>query len=53
MESLKFGNTFENKEQVKVETKVLSAEELLEMIYKGTSLPQDTRFLPLEEGGCL
>ncbi len=51
MESPKFGNTFENKEQIKVETKILSADDLLEMIYKGTSLPQDMRFLPLEEGG--
>lgn len=51
MESSKFGNTFENKEQLKVETKILSTDELLEIIYKGTSLLQDTRFLPLEEGG--
>jgi len=51
MESLKSGDTFEDKEQVKVETKILSADELLEIIYKGNSLPQDTRFLPLEEGG--
>ena len=51
MESPKFENTFENKEQIKVETKILSADELLEIIYKGTSLPQDSRFLPLGEGG--
>ena len=51
MESPKFGNTFENKEQIKMQTKILSTDELLELIYKGMSLPQDTRFLPLEEGG--
>jgi len=51
MESPKSGDTFENKEQIKAETKILSADELLEIIYKGDSLPQDTRFLPLEDGG--
>lgn len=51
MESSRFGTTFENKEQIKVETKVLSTDELLEMIYKGTSFPQDARFLSAEEGG--
>lgn len=51
MEQLKFGNTFENKEQLKVETKILSEDELLEIIYKGASFPQNIRFLPLEGGG--
>ena len=51
MESPKFGNTFENKEQIKKESEILSADELLEIIYKGASLLQDTRFLPMDEGG--
>ncbi len=42
---------FENDEQVKAEVKILSLDDLVEMIYKGTSLPQDTRFLPIERGG--
>ena len=51
MESPKFRNTFENKEQIKKESEILSADELLEIIYKGASLLQDTRFLPMDEGG--
>lgn len=41
----------EHKEQVISETKIISPDELLEIIYKGTSFPQDKRFLPVEDGG--
>jgi GNAT superfamily N-acetyltransferase len=51
MESPKFEGTLENKEQLKTEVKIFSLDELLELIYKGESLPQDSRFLSEEEGG--
>lgn len=33
------------------EVKIISAEELVGKIYKGESLPQDSKFLPIDEGG--
>jgi GNAT superfamily N-acetyltransferase len=42
-------NNFEKREEVKTET--LTAEELVDLIYKGESLPQDFRFLSEEDGG--
>lgn len=42
-------NSFEKRERVKTET--LAAEDLIDVIYKGESLPQDTRFLSEEDGG--
>lgn len=38
-------------EVIKPEVKILSSDELLELVYKGQSLPQDTRFLSVEKGG--
>ncbi len=41
----------ENIEDIKTEVIFLSAEDLVERIYQGKSLPQDSRFLPFDEGG--
>lgn len=38
-------------EQFNVQAKTISGEELLDRIYKGESLPQDERFMPIEKGG--
>ncbi len=37
--------------ELNIQTKIFSAKELIDHIYKGDSLPQDSRFLPTEEGG--
>ncbi len=42
-------NNFEKREEVKTET--LTVQELIRVIYKGESLPQDARFLSEEDGG--
>lgn len=42
---------FEQKENLFVSTKTLNSEELINLVYKGNNLPQDVRFLPVEEGG--
>jgi ribosomal protein S18 acetylase RimI-like enzyme len=42
----------ENKEDLPAVVETISAEDLQEIIYKGTSLPQDDRFLPIESGGA-
>ena len=41
----------ESKESSTFETKVLSRDDLVDYIYKGQSLPQDTRFLDIKNGG--
>ena len=51
MESLNQQNTFENREGVVCETKIFSPDELIEIIYQGTALPQNRRFLSFEAGG--
>jgi GNAT superfamily N-acetyltransferase len=42
-------NNFEKREEVKTET--LTARDLVDVIYKGESLPQDARFLSEKDGG--
>ena len=42
---------FENRENLQFECKIISAKELLNKVYQGEQLPQDIRFLPIEEGG--
>lgn len=41
----------ENKENLQIITKTISTDELINIIYKGDNLPQDSRFLPIEQGG--
>lgn len=41
----------ESKESSTFETKILSRDDLVDYVYKGQSLPQDTRFLHVEKGG--
>lgn len=41
----------ENFEKLPVITKTITIEDLIDLIYKGQSLPQDGRFLPVEKGG--
>lgn len=36
---------------MKIETGIMSADDLVELIYRGESLPQDKRFLPSDKGG--
>ncbi len=45
------GANQENKESLVLESKVLSAQELMERVYKGEILPQDNRFLSIDDGG--
>lgn len=42
---------FENHEVPQVESGVMSANELAELVYQGQGLPQDKRFLPTDDGG--
>ncbi len=51
MEKPIFNSHQENKETREIKTNVFSTQELLDLIYKGESLPQDSRFLPVGEGG--
>lgn len=44
-------NKFENKEDLPSATETINAETLSGLIYRGESLPQDNRFLSVEEGG--
>ncbi|MEI6400347.1 MAG: GNAT family N-acetyltransferase [bacterium] len=46
-----FPKKIESKESSTFETKILSRDDLVDYIYKGQSLPQDTRFLDVEKGG--
>ena len=41
----------ENKENQPVSTETLKTDELIKLIYKGDLLPQDNRFLRVEDGG--
>jgi len=41
----------ESREQMPYIAKTITSDELLNFIYKGKSLPQDNRFLPIEKGG--
>ena len=34
-----------------IESKIISPQELIDIIYKGKSIPQDDRFLPIDRGG--
>lgn len=47
MENLK-----ENTENQEIKTEILAGNELIRLIYKGESLPQDKRFLDFKEGGA-
>lgn len=42
---------FENREEIPFTTRTVGGSALMEIIYKGESLPQDNRFLPVEKGG--
>lgn len=44
-------NSQENIESLPIYTKILQKEELKELIYKGSTVPQDSRFFPYEYGG--
>jgi len=41
----------ENNEAIEAKSKIISLDDLLEIIYQGQSLPQDKRFFPIKEGG--
>jgi hypothetical protein len=41
----------ENKENELISTETLKTDELINLIYKGDFLPQDDRFLRVEDGG--
>jgi ribosomal protein S18 acetylase RimI-like enzyme len=41
----------ESIESLPMNVRTISAEDLIERIYKGNSTPQDERFLPLDQGG--
>lgn len=43
----------ENKENELISTETLKTDELINLIYKGDFLPQDDRFLRVEDGGVL
>jgi ribosomal protein S18 acetylase RimI-like enzyme len=43
-------NPVENK-SITISTKTISGEQLIDLIYKGKSLPQDSRYLSFEKGG--
>lgn len=51
MEKIKEEFISESREQLPCVSKIITSNELLDLIYKGESLPQDNRFLPIEEGG--
>lgn len=42
---------FQNKREHMTTSETLSGEDLFNAIYQGKSLPQDSRFLPIENGG--
>ncbi len=41
----------ENKENLVITTETINTNDLIDLIYKGDNLPQDNRFLPVENGG--
>jgi RimJ/RimL family protein N-acetyltransferase len=44
--------SFENRENLPVDIRIFTKEDFLrERVYKGSSVPQDSRFLPKEQGG--
>lgn len=44
--------SFENRENLPVDIRMFTKEDFLrERVYKGSSVPQDSRFLPKEQGG--
>lgn len=41
----------ENIENLPVDVETISSDDLREIVYKNSSLPQDSRFLPVDQGG--